>query len=81
MCNDVDKECKDCKYYEAATEYFGLCRRYPPVLDVLRILTTLKTISEGEECDDYADLATEWWAQPVVYRSSTCGEWKRYKED
>jgi hypothetical protein len=67
------KKCKTCEFWKLfrkgaadEEESVGICRRFPPVLDLKYTVDV-----NGEPTDDPL-----CWAQPVTLEDNTCGEHK-----
>lgn len=68
----MEDTCRNCKHWRQLGDEDGVCRRYPPVLDVLH---AMEEIAKGGRDLDYAGMSIVWWEQPRTCEDTTCGEW------
>jgi hypothetical protein len=72
--------CDNCRYWRKRKRNYqqhpddmvGICRRFPPVLDVGFILTQY-FVHEAIEFQTVE--SPSYWQQPINYGSGYCGEW------
>lgn len=60
--------CRNCKFWEHASDGEGVCRRYPPVIDTLVVNNT------KEPTSDFAEESILFWSFPSTSEMMWCGE-------